>query len=419
MSGMPWVTTTLLIGINLGLIWLLMAAPAGKRTVTSSRRIKASPAHIWSALFPFGSNALWDGSYISIHRNGDCTADVEIAWDGRDGKPIRRSIEVSKVVSERSFNLRVTNDTSLHNSFWDNHSQSVTLVPEGGSTIVTISETDHYRGFAFPLFRHFKNRRHLHALAGWAETGSYKKSGWFETFPAQVAMASLSILLLWPFFGLTTIGLLMSTVLTTVVVAHEAGHMFAFRAMGHKSARMIILPFLGGVALGGRPYNSHFEVGFSALMGAGMSVFPVVVAILMFGPLKAGGFDIAATIAGAFGTIGAIFNLGNLVPVWKFDGGQVIRQVFRTRTGQGIASFLLLGGLLLAGSNAGFSAQALLVIGAVFALLSVLTAGSGVKPKFALVPMTPAERVLVFCGLIAAFTVHAFGAVWGFTVFLA
>ena len=194
--------------------------------------------------------------------------------------------------------------------------------------------------------------------------------------------------------------------------------MFAFRAMGHKTARMIILPFLGGVALGGRPYNTHFEVGFSALMGAGMSVFPVIVAIMLFGPLQAAGYNTAATLAGAFGTIGAIFNLGNLVPVWKFDGGQVIRQVFRSRAGQGVASFLLLGGLLLAGSNAGFSPRALLVIGAVFALLSVVTTGSGVKPKFALVPMTSPERILVFCGLIAAFTAHAFGAVWGFTVFL-
>lgn len=418
MSGMPWVTTALLIGINLGLIWLLMAAPVGKRAVSASRRIKSSPAHLWSALFPFGNNALWDGTYISIQRAGDSLADVEIAWDGRDGKPIRRTLEVTEVDPERSFVLRVTNDTSLHNSFWDHHSEIVTLAADGDGTIVTISETDRYRGFAFPLFRHFKNRRHLHALEGWAETGTYKKSGWFESFPAQVGMAALSILFLWPFFGLSLIGFLMSAVLTAVVVAHEAGHMFAFRAMGHKSARMIILPFLGGLALGGRPYNTHFEVGFSALMGAGMSVFPVIAAIMLFRPLETGGYNTAATLAGAFGTIGAIFNLGNLVPVWKFDGGQVIRQVFRSRAGQGIASFLLLGGLLLAGSNSGFSAKALLVIGAVFALLSVVTAGSGVRPKFALVPMTSPERILVFCGLIAAFTAHAFGAVWGFTVFL-
>ena len=78
----------------------------------------------------------------------------------------------------------------------------------------------------------------------------------------------------------------------------------------------------------------------------------MIAAITLFKPLEAAGYNTAATIVGAFGTIGAMFNLGNLVPVWKFDGGQVIRQVFRTRAGQGIASFLLLGGLLFAGNSA-------------------------------------------------------------------
>jgi Zn-dependent protease len=418
MSGMPWLITTLLLAINLGLIWLLMAAPVGKRTVTVRRRIAASPAHLWSAIYPFGSNALWDGTYVSIEPLGDARADVEIGFDGRDGKPIQRTIQLSDIDPEKCFTLRVVNDTSLHNSFWASHHETVTLRADGSGTIITVAETDRYRGFAFPVFRYFKNRRHLHALASWARTGAYQKSGWFESFPAQTGMAILSTLFLWPFFGLTTLGLLMSAVLTAVVVAHEAGHMFAFRAMGHKSARMIILPFLGGIALGGRPYNTHFEVGFSALMGAGLSVFPVVAAISLFGPLEEAGYNTAATIAGAFGAIGAIFNLGNLVPVWKFDGGQVIRQVFHSRAGQGIASFLLLGGLLMAGSFSGFSSQALLIIGAVFALLSVVTAGSSVKPKSALVPMTAGERILVFSGLVAAFSAHACGTIWGFTVFL-
>ena len=229
-------------------------------------------------------------------------------------------------------------------------------------------------------------------------------------------MAVLSALILWPFFGITKSGLMLSAVLTAVVVLHEAGHMFAFRAMGHRSARMIIIPFLGGLALGGRPYNSHFEVGFSALMGAGFSVFPVIAAISLYTPVQQAGFTSAAAIVGAFGTIGAIFNLGNLVPVWKFDGGQVIRQIFRTRLGQGLASFFLLGGLLAVGKVGGFSNQALVVVGVVFSLLSVVTSGTGVKPKFALVPMSAKERCLVFCGLLAAFGAHAAGAIWGFTV---
>jgi Zn-dependent protease len=407
-----------LIAINLGLIWFLMAAPVGRRSVIVSKTINASAEKIWSALFPFGENALWDGTYVSVEPMGSDTADVAISYDGRDGKPIRRTIQLSAVEADRSFTMRTIDDTSLAASFWTNHSEMVHLEPCGNGTKVTITETDKYRGVAFLAFRYFKNRRHMNALDQWAQTGSYQNSGIFEKLPMQIAMAVLSVLILWPFFGLSSAGLMLSAVLTSVVVLHEAGHMFAFRAMGHKSARMIIIPFLGGIALGGRPYNSHFEVGFSALMGAGFSVFPVIAAISLYEPLHSSGHTALAALLGAFGTIGAIFNLGNLVPVWKFDGGQVIRQVFKSRAGQGLASFMLLCGLLLVGKACGFSNAALMVVGVVFSVLSLVTAGTGVKPRHALMPMSGLERALVFCGLVAAFSAHAAGAIWGFTLYL-
>ena len=408
----------LLVAINLGLIWFLMGAPIGTRTVVVTRRIAASPERLWSALYPLGENALWDGSYLSVDQKSANTAEIAIAYDGRNGQPIRRVVQLENVEPFKRYSMRTIDDTSLHASFWANHSETVMLDPDGASTLVTVSETDKYRGFAFLGFRYFRNRRHMHALSQWALTGSYKSNGIFEKLPTQIAMAVVSALILWPFFGLTKAGLMLSAVLTAVVVLHEAGHMFAFRAMGHKSARMIIIPFLGGLALGGRPYNSHFEVGFSALMGAGFSVFPVIAAISLYAPLSDAGYHAAAAIFGAFGTIGAIFNLGNLVPVWKFDGGQVIRQVFRSRAAQGIASFALLAGLLFVGKLGGFSNQALMVVGVVFSILSIVTNGTGVKPRHALNPMTSVERALVFCGLLAAFSAHAAGAVWGFTFYL-
>ncbi len=407
-----------LVAINLGLIWFLMAAPIGRRSVVVTKKIAASPEKLWSALYPLGENALWDGSYVSVEPKSADTAEIAIAFDGRDGLPIRRVVRFDNVEEGKTFTLRTIDDTSLHGSFWVNHSETVVLEPDGDMSVVTISETDNYKGFAFLGFRYFKNRRHMHALSQWALTGSYKSNGIFEKLPMQIAMAVLSALILWPFFGLTSAGLMLSAVLTAVVVLHEAGHMFAFRAMGHKTARMIIIPFLGGVALGGRPYNSHFEVGFSALMGAGFSVFPVIAAISLYTPLNNAGYHETAAIIGAFGTIGAIFNLGNLVPVWKFDGGQVIRQVFRSRAAQGVASFILLAGLMLVGKIGGFSNQALMVVGVVFSILSIVTAGTGVKPRHALNPMSSVERVLVFCGLLAAFSAHAAGAVWGFTFYL-
>ena len=51
--------------LNLGLIWLLLAIPLGRRTVTRTIETSAARARIWSALYPFGANAGWNGSIIS------------------------------------------------------------------------------------------------------------------------------------------------------------------------------------------------------------------------------------------------------------------------------------------------------------------------------------------------------------------
>ena len=82
----------LLVVINLGLIWFLMGAPIGRRSVVVSKRIAAAPERLWSALYPFGDNALWDGSFVSVERTGADTAEIAINFDGRDGKPIRRNV---------------------------------------------------------------------------------------------------------------------------------------------------------------------------------------------------------------------------------------------------------------------------------------------------------------------------------------
>jgi Zn-dependent protease len=407
-----------LIFINLALIWLLMSAPVGRRTVTVSRLIPSSASHLWSALFPLANNAKWSGAYISVQPLGKNGAELELDWDGRDGKPIQRSVIFENVEENQHFSLKISDDTSLDPSFWQNYSESVTLEGMADQTRVTITETDTYRGFAFLVFRFFKNRRILANLDNWAKTGIYKPVGIFEKPPMQIGMALLSAIIMWPFFGLTKTGLILSLTLTSVVALHELGHILAFRIMGHRSARMIFIPILGGFALGGRPYDRHFEVGFSALMGAGFSVFPVVVALGLYQPLLEMQYFTAAAIIGTFGLMGAIFNLANLAPMWKFDGGQVIRQLFKGRWQQGFVSFIMLGGLLGVCKLSGFSDQTLILVGAVFALLSLLTSGQSFKPKHALHPMIVKERIMLTLGLVATFFVHACASVWGLSVIL-
>lgn len=407
-----------LIAANLGIIWFLLAAPAGVRTTVNRMFIPASPEKVWSAMYPLGANALWDGSYKKITPLAQDRVELDLDWEGRDGKPIRRTLELSNVVENAGYFARVVDDTSLDHSFWANHSEHVALKPHHGGTEVTVRETDSYKGYAFYFFRYFKNRRSLVQLKHWAKTGEFKSAALFEKLPVQIGMGVLSALALWPFFGLTPTGLTLSVLLTFIVALHEFGHLFAFRIMGHKKVRMIFIPVLGGIAVGGRPYDKHFEVAFSALMGPAFSAFPVGAALAAYAPLVNAGHQHAATMVGGFATIAALFNLANLVPMWKFDGGQVIRQLYSTRLGQGVAAFVLLGGLLAVCAISGFSTQALLITGTVFAILSLVTNNSGVKPKAALHPMSDREKLLILAGLMATFTIHATGVIWGISRYL-
>ena len=126
--------------INLLLIWLLMVAPVGRRRVTLSSIIAATPEHIWSALYPLGANAKWDGNIVAAHAVGPDLVETEISYEGRDGNPIRRTMKLESVIENRSFTSTIVEDTSLDHSFWSSHSETVTIEPVAGGSKVTISE---------------------------------------------------------------------------------------------------------------------------------------------------------------------------------------------------------------------------------------------------------------------------------------
>jgi Zn-dependent protease len=253
----------------------------------------------------------------------------------------------------------------------------------------------------------------MKALRQWLETGQSKPArAVFEHPLVQCALALLSTLLLWPFFGLTRYGLMLSSLLTLVVVLHELGHMAAYRAFGHKTVRMIFVPLLGGIAIGGRPYNSLFEVATCALMGAGMSAFFIPVAIALH---EAGLDGVPAFVSGPavliFLLILGAFNLLNLLPMNRFDGGQVLRQVFRSRVSLMTGSFLVTLGILAVGWRIGLPSPALLAGLTVFVLLSMMGQG-GVKPRHRLDEMTGGQRIVSGLGLYAALGLHGYAIVY-------
>ncbi|TKB12464.1 MAG: site-2 protease family protein [Mesorhizobium sp.] len=410
---MSVIATVTLVAGNLGLIFLLMTVPLGLRTVTASRVIEADRKRLWEALWPFGGDAGWSSEILSaVPQDGEGAALIKLSWEGRDGQPIERKAQFQDVVEGSRFSMRVVEDTALDPSFWANYRETTELVREGDATRVTLTQTDRYRGVAFLVFRYFAMRRELAKLQVWARTGTYRKGGWFEHPVSQIGFAVLSTFILWPFFGLNPGGLALAAILTSVVALHELGHMAAFRLTGHRRARMIFIPLLGGIAIGGRPYDSRFEVAFVALMGAGFSAFLVPVLIAASGLAGSEGHRLAALLLATLAGCASLFNIANLVPVWKFDGGQVLRQICPGPLALALASFLLLSALLALGWRAGFPPGFLLIAGAVFSMLSLLTVGSGVKPRHELKPIRAVDRLAMAGALLAVFAIHGYGVLW-------
>lgn len=414
---MPGWAAVALIVINLGLIFLLFAAPVGVRTISRTVRIGASAGRVWDAVHPLGNDAGWSGEILAAEPVADRPDRVQLVvdWEGRDGLPIRRIAELTEAPRDRSFAMRIVEDSSLDTGFWEHFAEQVEFSPEDGHVRLTIRQTDSYRGAAFLVFRYFALRRRMAKLKRWAETGAYRRGGMFEHPLTQVAMAAASVMILWTLTGFTVGGLAFAVMLTAVVALHELGHMAAFRVTGHRRTRMIFIPLLGGIAIGGRPYDSHFEVAFVALMGAGFSAFlvpPLMQAgVMAVATNNVHGGNFAAALVGCI----ALFNLANLVPVWKFDGGQVLRQICPPGLPLAISSFALLGLFLAVGWLAGFPPAVVLTAGGVFAALSLMTSGHAVKPRDALTPIGTGGRIALAAALVAVIFIHGLGVIWAFT----
>lgn len=420
MTVSSFYSAILLLAINIGLLWLLMAAPVGTRTVRIRRSFRQTPAALWRAIDPAGSSADWHHGVISSQPIPDRPGVVEQIYRhiDRKGQPVRRLLAVQPTdvvdgdTDMHGYTAQIVDDSTLDSRFWRHFHERRQVVATAEGALLTVEQTDTYRGLAFLIFRYFALRREMRALDGWLATGQSKPNGIFEHPLVQTLLAVFSTFLLWPFFGLHPAGLMISTFLTMVIVLHELGHMAAYRTFGHRKVRMIFIPLLGGLAIGGRPYNSLFEVATCALMGPGMSAFfvPILIAAV-----EATNADwLPAQLRGpllVFLLILGAFNLLNLLPMYRFDGGQVLRQIFVRRSSLVAGSFGITLVILGVGWSIGLSLTALLAALAVFTLLSLIGFGS-VKPKEELEKMSAAERMLVSFGLYAAVSMHGYAIIY-------
>ncbi|MFN7125491.1 MAG: hypothetical protein ACK4M8_06380 [Allorhizobium sp.] len=407
-----------LAAFNLALLWLLMAAPLGRRTIRVSRIIRERPEELWNITRPAGDLTAWHPNVISVEPVDGKPDLIEFAYRNPDrhGRPSRRTMIVDRTAMTAgtcfSCDLRVVGDSTLDQTFWEGYRESrkVERAPLGSR--VTFEQTDNYRGLAFYLFRKMALSRELASLKDHVEERHSSGFLHFEHPAWQTVLVIISTLLLWPFFSLTATGLMMSVFLTLVILLHELGHMVAYRAFGHPSVRMIFVPLLGGIAIGGRPYNSHFEVATCALMGAGFSA--LLVPILVAAHQSVQGIPHPAAMDGptlVFLVILGAFNLLNLLPTYRFDGGQVLRQVFEGQRALAIASFVVTGVILWTGWRIGLGAPMLIGGLMIFILLSLIRTKS-IKPREALVPMNAAERLMTGFGYYAALAIHAYAVIY-------
>lgn len=105
-------------------------------------------------------------------------------------------------------------------------------------------------------------------------------------------------------------------ILVLLVLAHELGHYFAFRAYGLPVKLPVFVPFLGAFTAGATPKDPEHSAY-----------------IALAGPLV--GFGLAATCYAlgsstherfwfACASVGAFLNLFNMIPVVPFDGGRIV-----------------------------------------------------------------------------------------------
>lgn len=245
------------------------------------------------------------------------------------------------------------------------------LFEHPGGTSATLS----FRGVTGSLFQHlvlqYVYRAYSRRLQRICEVGppvasaGNRRSLWISIVLSVLAVGSFTWLLGWV-IGLLLVGLL---------VIHEYGHWLAMRLTGQPAPKVILIPFLGGVAVANHPHKSLFDDAFCSLMGAGFSALLCLVlllaAITLGLPEQIGSpnnfdadFPVPQTLAmvavGVSIFIGWL-NAFQLLPVLPLDGGHILRSVAQSISARwarrlllavtvvGIVGFAYIGLFILAG----------------------------------------------------------------------
>jgi Zn-dependent protease len=299
-----------------------------RRPVTLHRSvlIKRSAAEIWTSIDYLSGDLSWQQHFGHTETIDEGHVRIFYSLKRDDGSKVGWDLqfEITEREIDKSIKVRRTgiegvqkNDRLLE--------LDVDLEPQENGTRVTIREVWGPRSITGFALAHMDAASMLARLKSWIETGNATPKGSNGWTSAMISGASLlataaafSLLLGWE-IGVIFVGLL---------VLHEFGHLISFRMIGQPWGKIIFMPFLGGVAVSRVPHLRLADDAFCAIMGAGLSVFALIPAIIVSAwqvssPAVVQLAYVIAAIAGAL-------NLLNLLPVFPLDGGRVLRAVMQS-----------------------------------------------------------------------------------------
>jgi Zn-dependent protease len=192
-----------------------------------------------------------------------------------------------------------------------------------------------------------------------------------------------------------------AVLLVVLIVLHEAGHALAMWIAGRGVRFIALIPFIGGMAVPKRMYESDAQHAFVALMGPGMSLLPTA-GLIWFA------YHNDSQLAAHAGFMFALINGLNLLPLNPLDGGvaaSALLHAIHRRLALAIAWLGTTAGLVLA-----FYLQSV-ILGTVFVfaglqLIQQASLGMHLQRKrlrWFQAPVVLGALVLTFCAYVMAF----------------
>ena len=333
--------------VLLGAILILFLPLRRKSRIVTTRILKTTPQGAWDALvdFPeFGPDTeprhpILSKTVVSYRKVSDDPTIFESILDASKGQRTSLLTMRSRVITHRApwhtaANIEDLNGTKF--PFGEDALAEYQFEDFNGATRATHIFTLRTRSLFHDLTTRWSGAQFLNRAAEYFEHGTVTdKPQALLSWQRNLALTALT-------FGSFALafGWQFGIGLSMLLLLHEFGHWATMRLRGYSTAKMTLLPFLGGVASPNQPYRSQFDAALCTLMGPGLSAIVcglmILAAMALDGPavpshtvLDFASVDrhpLAELLSSTAAFIG-IFNLFQLLPVVPLDGGQILRQV--------------------------------------------------------------------------------------------